>query len=321
MAALSVVLSGMLLTGFITPLVLSSAPAGADQIATLKERAQWIAEEIQSANVKLSILDENYLQAKSHVAWLASRVTDATKAIERTEVALGHDRSHLRQVAIEAYVTGNASQSLSVLFNGSQQNAGMQQTYIQAASGNLSETEATVLIAQFKLKTDRNTLDHTEAIAKANEHAISNDISQAKAIAAQLANEQAQVKGQLVQAVAAAEAAKAAAFRAALAKAAEQAAAQAAAAQRQEQQQQQQQATTAAAAAGSPAAGSPATTTGTGSSVVGRWLRPDRRERRSEPARRPLRLGRRYAGGRVRLLGPHDVGLGPGRRLARSRGH
>ena len=256
MAALSVVLSGMLLTGFITPLVLSSAPAGADQIATLKERAQWIAEEIQSANVKLSILDENYLQAKSHVAWLASRVTDATKAIERTEVALGHDRSHLRQVAIEAYVTGNASQSLSVLFNGSQQNAGMQQTYIQAASGNLSETEATVLIAQFKLKTDRNTLDHTEAIAKANEHAISNDISQAKAIAAQLANEQAQVKGQLVQAVAAAEAAKAAAFRAALAKAAAQAAAQAAAAQRQEQQQEQQRATpAAAAAAGSPAAG------------------------------------------------------------------
>ena len=148
-AALSLVAFGMFLTGLITPLVLSSAPAGADQVATLQERAQWIAEEIQSANVKLSILDENYLQAKAQrrVARLNGS-TDATKAIERTEAALGHDRSHLRQVAIEAYVTGGASQSLSVLFNGTQQNAGMQQTYIQAASGNLSETEATVLIAQ-----------------------------------------------------------------------------------------------------------------------------------------------------------------------------
>ena len=137
LAAASLTVSAMLLAGITAPLVLSSAPAGADQVATLQERAQFIAAEIQSSNVKLAILDENYLQAKSHVAWLAGLVAKATAAIGRTQVALRHDRLHLRQVAIEAYVTGNASQSLSVLFNGSQQNAGMQQTYIQAASGNL----------------------------------------------------------------------------------------------------------------------------------------------------------------------------------------
>jgi cell wall-associated NlpC family hydrolase len=225
----------MLVAGVTTPLILSSAPAGADQVATLQERAQFIAAEIQSANVKLQILDENYLQAKSKVAWLAKLVAKATTAIGRTEVALGHDRSHLRRVAIEAYVTGNASQSLSVLFNGSQQNAGMQQTYIQAASGNLNQSQTTVLIAQFKLKNQRNTLNHTETIAKANEHTISTDFAQAKSIAAQLAQEQAQVKGQLAQAVAAVQAAEAAAQAAALEKAA---AAAAAAAQKQQQQEQ-----------------------------------------------------------------------------------
>ncbi len=199
-------------------------------MATLQERAQVIAAEIQAANVKLSILDESYLQAKAHVAWLGQRVANATKAIDRTQRALGQDRSHLRQVAIEAYVTGGASQSLSVVFDGTQNNAGMQQTYIQAASGNLNESVTTVLIAQHQLKVQRAVLDHTKAIATANEQAISSDLTQARNIAAQLTAEQAQVKGQLAAAVAAVQRAKAAAYAAQLQKAAAAAAASAAAA-------------------------------------------------------------------------------------------
>ena len=58
-------------------------PAGADQVTTLQQRAQYIAAEIQASNVKLTILDENYLQAKARVASLAHRSSDATKAIGR----------------------------------------------------------------------------------------------------------------------------------------------------------------------------------------------------------------------------------------------
>ena len=89
LAATSLTVSAMLLAGITAPLVLSSAPAGADQVATLQERAQFIAAEIQSSNVKLAILDESYLQAKAHVAWLAGLVAKATAAIDRTQVALG----------------------------------------------------------------------------------------------------------------------------------------------------------------------------------------------------------------------------------------
>ena len=225
----------MLLAGVGTPLVLAGAPAGADQVATLQQRAQYIAAEIQAANVRLTILDENYLQAKARVASLAQQVANATTAIGRTEKALDQDRSHLREVAIEAYVTGGASQSFSVLFNGTQQTAGMQQAYIQAASGNLSESETTVLINQRALSIDRAVLNRTELTAKANESAIADDLAQAQVITAKLTSEEANVKGQLAAAVAAVEQAKAAAYAAAL----EQAAAAAAAAQQQQQQQQQ----------------------------------------------------------------------------------
>lgn len=217
----------MLLTGIGTPLALSGSRAGADQVATLQQRAEYIAGEIQASNIQLAILDENYLQAKARVSLLASRVTAATQAIGRTEKALNVDRSHLRQVAIQAYVTGGASQVLSVVFSGSQQTAGMQQAYIQAASGNLDESETTVLINQRALTLERATLSSTEQAAKANEAAISNDVAQASAAAAQLRQEQSQVKGQLVAAVAEVQRAKAAAYAAALAAAARKQAAEA----------------------------------------------------------------------------------------------
>jgi cell wall-associated NlpC family hydrolase len=217
----------MLLTGIGTPLALSGSRAGADQVATLQQRAEYIAGEIQASNVQLAILDENYLQARARVSLLASRVTAATLAIGRTEKALNVDRSHLRQVAIQAYVTGGASQVLSVVFSGSQQTAGMQQAYIQAASGNLDESETTVLINQRALTLERATLSSTEQAAKANEAAISNDVAQASAAAAQLRQEQSQVKGQLVAAVAEVQKAKAAAYAAALAAAARKQAAEA----------------------------------------------------------------------------------------------
>ncbi|MGO9962914.1 MAG: NlpC/P60 family protein [Acidimicrobiales bacterium] len=230
--AASLLISAMLLAGVGTPLVLAGAPAGADQVATLQERAQYIAAEIQAANVKLTILDESYLQAKARVASLAQQVAAATKAIGSAEQALAGDQSHLREVAIEAYVTGGESQSLSVVFNGTQQTAGMQQAYIQAASGNLDESETTVEINQRALTIDRTALDNSERLARDNETSITTDLAQAQALTAQLNTEEANVKGQLAAAVAAAERAKAAAYAAQLA-----AAARAAEASAQQQQQ------------------------------------------------------------------------------------
>jgi len=215
----------MLLMGIGTPLVLAGSPAGADQVSTLQQRAQYIASEIQAANVKLTILDELYHQAEGRVAWYAQRVASATEAIRQTEKALDLDRSHLRAMAIEAYVTGGASQSLSVVFSGNQQTAGMQQAYIQAASGNLDESETTVLINQRSLSIERTALDRTEQVAKANEMAISSDLAQEQATTAQLNNEETQVKGELAAAVAAVQRAQAAAYAAALAAAAAKAAA------------------------------------------------------------------------------------------------
>ena len=100
--AVSLAVSAMLLVGIGTPLLFAGAPAGADQVSTLQQQAQYIAGEIQAANIRLTILDEQFHQAEGRVAFFAQRVSDATAAITRTEKALDLDRSHLRAVAIEA---------------------------------------------------------------------------------------------------------------------------------------------------------------------------------------------------------------------------
>ncbi len=262
-AAVCMTLAAMLLAGVCAPLAVSSARAGADQVATLRQRAQYIADEEQAANVRLSVLDEDYLQAKARVSLLAQHVTSATEAIAGTEKALGADKMRLRQVAIQAYVTGGASQVLSVVFNGSQQTAGMQQAYIQAASGNLDESETTVLINQRSLTLQRAILAGAEQAAKANAAAISSDVAQADATAAELSREESQVKGQLAAAVAEVQREQAAAFAAALERAAKKQAAEAAAAAAQQAALAKAQAAKAAAQsqATTATAFTPATTT------------------------------------------------------------
>ena len=220
-------------------------------------------------------------------------------------------------MAIEAYVTGGASQSLSVALNGSQQTEGMQQAYIQAASGNLDESETTVLINQRSLSLERATLNKTEQIAQANAVAISEDLSQEKAVTAELVNEQAQVKGQLAAAVAAVQRAQAAAYAAELAAAAKKAAAEEAAAKQSDPPPAPAPVVPAVTVSQAPA--QPATVSSTPSHACADdrgQRRPDRSKCGAEPKRRPLCVGWGDSRRRVRLLGPDHVGVGASRRLS-----
>ena len=172
-------------------------------------------------------------------------------------------RSHLRQVAIQAYVTGGASQVLSVVFNGTQQTAGMQQAYIQAASGNLDESETTVLINQRSLTLSGPCSPARSRRQRPTRPPSRATLPQADATAAELSQEESQVKGQLAAAVAEVQREQAAAFAAALERAAKKQAAEAAAAAAQQAALAKAQAAKAAAQsqATTATAFTPATTT------------------------------------------------------------
>jgi cell wall-associated NlpC family hydrolase len=213
-----------LLCGAAVP-VIAQTPATAGTIQSLQARAAALASEIDNAYAKLSVLDEAYNQAQTRVSELKTSIAAENRDISASKQQLASDDSHLRTVAIDAYVSG-ASGGISVFLNGNQQQLPMQQAYLSAASGNLNEAVASVQIAHHQLTMHKDALQASESSEVTTLHQVAKDVSQAKAVTASLEVTLSQVRGRLAQAVAAQEKAQAAAAAAAAEKAAAQAAAQ-----------------------------------------------------------------------------------------------
>jgi cell wall-associated NlpC family hydrolase len=198
-----------LVVGIAVPAGLMNSSAGADSVASLQQRANALAAEIQGDYAKLQVLDEGYNQAHQRVQQLQRSVDAATKAIGRAERQLSTDKAHLRTVAIDAYVTGGSSPGLSMLLSSSSKQLPMQQAYLSAASGDLSAAEALVETASHDLAGHRAALLRDQQQAVAVQRKIATERSLAQQITAQLESELSTVKGDLAQAVAAAERQKA----------------------------------------------------------------------------------------------------------------
>ena len=108
--------------------------AGASSVATLQQQAAVLAQQIQTDYAKLDVLDEGYNQAHLRVTQLQAQVLTATRSIGRAEKTLAQDNVRLRTMAIDAYVDGDISSGLTMLLNGASKQLPMQQAYLQAAS-------------------------------------------------------------------------------------------------------------------------------------------------------------------------------------------
>ena len=218
------------LFGSVVP-ALHQAPARADTIVTLQQKAAAVAAELNVEYAKLDVLDEAYDQARTRVANLATAIAEQNRAIGLAEKTVSSDESHLRYVAIEAYITGDDAGGLSALMSSNGQQAGVKQAYLQAASGNLDTAVSAVEVAKHQLQVRKAQLQGAQRAAQANENLIAKDKQQAQQLTATLESTLSSVKGRLAEAVAAQEQAQQAARAAAEAAAAGAAAAQAAAAQ------------------------------------------------------------------------------------------
>jgi cell wall-associated NlpC family hydrolase len=212
--------SGTIATGAFLP-----STARADVVGSLRTRAATIASELQAAYARLDALDEAYNQAEIQAAVLQKKLTFETQAIQATGRTLGKLQGRLREEAVIAYVNAASGGDVGLLFDGAAQQGPMQQAYIQASSDNLDQAVSDVEIAEHQLRDHQFALRQAEAGAEAARAQIARTRVEAQTETATLTSTLSQVKGQLVQAVAAQERASQAAAAAAAAKAAAQQAA------------------------------------------------------------------------------------------------
>ena len=135
--------AAVLFGGAVAPALVQS-PARADTPSSLRAKAATLAGQLHAAYLKLDVLDEAYDRAQMKVAGLRHAIGLENAVIGRSERQMAHDTAHLRQVAIDAYVSGATSSGLTALLAPGRPSAPEQQAYLSAASGNLHQSISTV---------------------------------------------------------------------------------------------------------------------------------------------------------------------------------
>ena len=246
-------------------LLWSVRPATADQVASLKAKAQTIAQDLIRLQLEIGAEQQQYSVASAKVAADDAAEARLGRAIDDDGVRISRDTGVVRRLALDAYMNAGSDLSGSeALFSGDPENATLADEYRSLSAGNIDGAIDALDGARATLLSEQATLRQEQARDAGAQSTRAAALSQSTATEQQMESEQAQVTGQLAAAVAAQAAAQAAAAQAAVA-AAQRAAAQRAAAQA------AAAVTAAAPGAGGGGAGSPA---GSGASDVGASL-PD----------------------------------------------
>ena len=255
--------------------------AGAATVAGLKAQAASIESQINAAGVEISALGQKYDEAENQISTLTQQIATTQNTIVADKQHVHQDQATLRKAALNNYMSDGSAADANPLFAGNQLTFGEQREYSQVAEGDLGTAVADLHTAQVQLGVQEATLNNQKQQQEAAAAAAANAKSAADR---QQASEQSalnQVTGQLQLLVN----------------------------QEQEAQNLAKRDDHATAPGRLRLLADPA-------AAVGRWRGRRGRGRGREPARRPLCLGWRVPGPRVRLLGADGVGLGTGRRVA-----
>jgi peptidoglycan hydrolase CwlO-like protein len=199
--------------------VLSSGPAQADQVGSLKSQAKVISQELIQEQLQIGGYQQQYSVASERVA------ADA-RSIAQTQLQIGNDKRqvkskvHLvRHLAISSYVFGGSESSTSNagVFSNNESTVQAEGEYATITIGNLTEALAQLHTAQHTLQSHQAALQQQQAQDRSEQNAQANDLAQANRTEQQMESAQAQVTGQLATAVAQEAAAQAAAATAAVA--------------------------------------------------------------------------------------------------------
>ncbi len=138
--------------------------AGASQpVSTLQSKADSLAAKIATIQVKLQILSEEYDQAATREAQLNRDVHKDLRSIAEARDAVAEDKASLERQAIDAYVNGGSTSGVLSVLTGKENALPAEQTYLQAAAGNLSIAVSSLRFSEHALVTRTTQLRHDEA--------------------------------------------------------------------------------------------------------------------------------------------------------------
>jgi cell wall-associated NlpC family hydrolase len=181
----------------VLPVLAAPSVASGTQISDLQAKATQIQQQIAAASQQIGVLGQRYDQALDEINTLNAEIAATKSKIADDQQHVSIDRNHLRNVAINAYVSGSSAGQNNPLFSGNQNTYAAQQEYGQIATGNLGEAVANLHTAEVQLNAAEANLANQDDQAQAQANAAAQAKAAAQAQQNQLNATLGQVKGQI----------------------------------------------------------------------------------------------------------------------------
>jgi len=192
--------------------------ASADAVSDKRAEAQQIASKLDQLEMKLSALDEKYNEATMGLKSANDDIDAAQKQVDETNAQLDSTTKDLQKYAVQAYMTGNDTQTFDAILTSDANEATQKRSYLEAASGSKQDLLDRLSADQQKADEQMKLLNAAKAKAQGEADAIKNAQADADAAVAEQKSLHDQAQGELATLVDQARAAEAAAQQAAAAK-------------------------------------------------------------------------------------------------------
>ncbi|HLI72987.1 MAG TPA: C40 family peptidase [Acidimicrobiales bacterium] len=197
----TVALAGAVVTVLCCVVAPSARSASADPIANARAQAAQITSQLQSDQVRLDEISQQYDAAQQQVQQLGQQVAQIQSTIASDRVQVTADQASLRQDALNSYMSGSSDAGLEALFNSSGELSAVATEYRSVATGDIAGAIDTLDVAQTHLAAQQTQLQAAQQHAQA---ALAQVASARQAAEATVANQEstlAGVKGQIASLV------------------------------------------------------------------------------------------------------------------------
>ncbi len=191
-----------LLASFAAPVALTTS-AGADTIADKRAKAKEIAEQIEANGARISMLDEDLLDARQRIADLEAQIADATALMGAAEVDARRSQGDLEDRAAALYIAqGSAATLLPELQGDDFSESGARQMYLSAAAAHDNEMIDSLKAARSALADQRAGLEVAKQQADAERARLDEAVTGLEAANRQQEQLLAQTQGELRELIA-----------------------------------------------------------------------------------------------------------------------
>lgn len=147
---------------------LSTTPAAGDPIADKQEEAARIARQLEQQSRRLSMLAEDYDEARVRLVAIAEEVATARVNVTQTDEHVGRIKRRLKDQSVAAYLRGGSSHALELLVNTrSVEELGVRTHYVLTLTNAGAETLDELRSLRLRLEDQQRSLDQAQAEADA----------------------------------------------------------------------------------------------------------------------------------------------------------